>query len=165
MGCVALSCPQPTPLAAANPCSGWDPSTSTGSEWSLGIPPACNVLVCGSLIGQDLRRTRIWVPGPIACDPPIRSHSQVFSRTDGRSDAVSRPHCGTRPWVHRQLGKDLCQHVHNLILSVVWELTKLSSFVDRDMFICYYGGGIGRGDSTAVAEPKFDPVQVVCKNF
>ena len=40
-------------------------------------------------------------------------------------------------------------------------LTKLSSFVDRDIFMRYYGGGVGHGNSAAVAEVAVDPAEVV----
>lgn len=41
------------------------------------------------------------------------------------------------------------------------ELIKLPSFVDRDMFMRYYGGGIGHGDTAADAEVSVDPAEVV----
>jgi len=40
-------------------------------------------------------------------------------------------------------------------------LTESSSFVDYDMLMRYYGGGIGRGDSTGVSEVKVGPAEVM----
>jgi hypothetical protein len=41
------------------------------------------------------------------------------------------------------------------------DLTRTFSFVDRDMFMRYYGGGVGHGDSVAAAEVTVDPEEVV----
>jgi len=61
-------------------------------------------------------------------------------------------------------GPTLCQRVCNFHLLThpgFVRLTRLSSFVDRDMFMRYYGGGFSHGNSAVAAEVTVDPAEVV----
>jgi len=150
----------PLPIRATDGIS-LGPLSRSGTQVSLRgtmCPPA-NGRVCRGL-------SRILPsadgPGPVARDPRVPSHPQVCGIrvskhlltaartpgfTDNRTDFYVNM-CVTPSFDHPDFD----------------ELTLLSSFVDRGVFKCYYGGGVGHGDPAEVAELKFDPGEVVCES-